>query len=65
MYDIEYLYMALQDHMTIAQVPLGHLPETRPSRINVLKCLMTDPPALLGVKFRGLAGVYRRERGAR
>ncbi len=59
MYDIEYLYAAARNGLRIAQVPVGRVAEERPSRIRLLDCLRRDPPALLGVKWRGLTGKYR------
>lgn len=59
MYDIEYLYAALQGRMRIAQIPVGRIQELRPSRIRLLRCLRTDPAALIGIKWRGLRGHYR------
>lgn len=58
MYDIEYLYIAVKNGFRIAQVPVGRLAESRPSRIRILKCLRTDPFDLLRIKWRGLAGRY-------
>lgn len=64
MYDIEYLYIAVRNRMRIATVPVGHVAEQRPSRIDLLSCLRTDPAALAGVKLRGLLGRYKlRETG--
>lgn len=59
MYDIEYLYAAVRNRMRVAQVAVGAVAETRPSRIDVTRCLCTDPPALLATKWRGLTGHYR------
>jgi glycosyltransferase involved in cell wall biosynthesis len=60
MYDIEYLYIAVKNGMRIAQVPVAPMPEVRSSRIRVLRCLVTDPLALLRVKWNGLRGRYSR-----
>lgn len=60
MYDIEYLYIAVKNGMRIAQVPVPAIPEVRSSRIRVLRCLATDPLALLRVKWNGLRGRYSR-----
>jgi dolichyl-phosphate beta-glucosyltransferase len=65
MADIEYLYMAMRDGLRIEQVPLGRIVEARPSRINVLRCLRTDPVALLGIKLRGLFSRDGSKGGAR
>lgn len=59
MYDIEYLYAAACNGLRIAQVPVGRVAEERPSRIRLMSCLRNDPPALLGVKWRGITGKYR------
>ncbi|HVR40848.1 MAG TPA: glycosyltransferase, partial [Thermoanaerobaculia bacterium] len=59
MYDIEYLYAAVQNALRIDQVPVGEITETRPSRLRLLKCLRTDPLDLLAIKWRGLLGWYR------
>ena len=60
MYDIEYLYIAVKNGMRIAQVPVPPMPEVRSSRIRVLRCLVTDPRALLRVKWNGVRGRYSR-----
>jgi glycosyltransferase involved in cell wall biosynthesis len=60
MYDIEYLYIAVKNGMRIAQVPVPPMPEVRSSRIRVLRCLVTDPLALLRVKWNGVRGRYSR-----
>lgn len=60
MYDIEYLYIAVKSGMRIAQVPVRPMPEVRSSRIRVLRCLVTDPLALMRVKWNGLRGRYSR-----
>jgi dolichyl-phosphate beta-glucosyltransferase len=59
MYDIEYLYAAVKNRMRIAQVPVGLVREVRPSRIRLLRCLRTDPAALIATKWRGMRGHYR------
>jgi len=60
MYDIEYLYIAVKRGMRIAQVPITPMRELRPSRLRVLRCLVTDPVDLLRVKWNGLRGLYTR-----
>jgi dolichyl-phosphate beta-glucosyltransferase len=60
MYDIEYLYIAVQRGMRIAQVPITPMRELRPSRLRVLRCLVTDPIDLLRVKWNGIRGRYMR-----
>jgi len=59
MYDIEYLYAAVRNRMRIEKVRVGVVHEQRPSRLLVLKCMRTDPLALIGIKWRGLRGWYR------
>jgi len=58
MYDIEYLYIAVKNGMRIAQVPVAPMRELRPSRLRVLRCLVTDPVDLLRVKWNGVRGRY-------
>ncbi len=60
MYDIEYLYMTLLDRGKIRRVPVEREPETRPSKIDVWRCVYTDPIDLLRIKAHGLAGGYDR-----
>src|ERR1051325_7779302 len=58
MYDIEYLYIAVKQRMRIAQVAVTPMRELRPSRLRVLRCLVTDPVALVRVRWTGLRGRY-------
>lgn len=58
MVDIEFLYIAVKNQMRIAQVPITPMRELRPSRLRVLRCLVTDPVALLRIKWNGLRGRY-------
>jgi dolichyl-phosphate beta-glucosyltransferase len=60
MYDVEYLYVAALEERRVVRVPVLPEPETRPSKINVLKCIYTDPLALLRIKARGVRGLYGR-----
>lgn len=60
MYDIEYLYIAVKNGMRIAQVAVTPMRELRPSRLRVLRCLVTDPADLLRVKWNGVRGRYTR-----
>ncbi|HEX2120035.1 MAG TPA: glycosyltransferase [Thermoanaerobaculia bacterium] len=60
MYDIEYLYIATKNGLSIAQVPVAPMRELRPSRLRVWRCLVTDPVDLLRVKWNGLRGRYTR-----
>jgi hypothetical protein len=60
MVDIEYLYIAMKNELRIAQVPVAPMRELRPSRLRILRCLVTDPVELLRVKWNGLRGSYTR-----
>jgi dolichyl-phosphate beta-glucosyltransferase len=59
MYDIEYLYIALERKLKIAQVPVAPMRELRPSKLRVLRCVVHDPFDLLRIKWNGLVGRYR------
>ena len=58
MYDIEYLYIALLNRLRIASVAVVPWPETRPTRLRILRCLRTDPIDLLRMKWNGIRGRY-------
>jgi len=60
MYDIEYLYIAVENGMRIAQVAVTPMRELRPSRLRVWRCLRTDPFDLLRIKWNGVRGRYTR-----
>jgi dolichyl-phosphate beta-glucosyltransferase len=60
MYDIEYLYAAIRLGACIRRVPVVQNVERRPSKIRVLRSLMTDPVDLVRVRLRGLFGHYNR-----
>lgn len=60
MYDIEYLYQAVRRGLRVETVHIEPMEEVRASRINVLRCLVNDPLALLRVKLRGVMGRYDR-----
>jgi hypothetical protein len=60
MYDIEYLYIAVKNGMRIAQVAVTPMRELRPSRLRVLRCLVTDPIDLVRLKWNGMRGRYTR-----
>lgn len=62
MYDVEYLYVAALEKRAVVHVLVVPEPETRPSKINIWKCLLTDPVALVQIKARGLRGIYSRHR---
>ena len=58
MYDIEYLYIAVLNRMRIDSVPVAPWPETRATRLRILRCLRTDPVDLLRMKWNGIRGRY-------
>jgi dolichyl-phosphate beta-glucosyltransferase len=58
MIDIEHLYIAVTNGMRIAQIAVTPVRELRPSRLRILRCIVTDPMALLRVKWNGLRGKY-------
>lgn len=58
MIDIEHLYIAVKRGLRIAQIPVEPVRELRPSRLRILRCVVTDPAALLRVKWNGLRGRY-------
>jgi dolichyl-phosphate beta-glucosyltransferase len=60
MYDIEYLYIATLNRLRIASVPIPPWPETRTTRLRILRCLRTDPVDLLRTKWNGIRGRYSR-----
>lgn len=62
MYDLEYLYMAVQAGLVIRRIPVVPNPEVRESRINLWDCLRFDPYDVVRIKIRG---VMRRFRGRR
>src|SRR6185436_5004734 len=47
MYDVEYLYQAVLRGLRVETVPIEPMAETRASRINLLRCLVNDPMALV------------------
>ena len=58
MYDIEYLYIAVLNHFRIASIAVIPWPETRATRLRILRCLHTDPVDLLRMKWNGIRGRY-------
>jgi dolichyl-phosphate beta-glucosyltransferase len=58
MYDIEYLYIAVLNRMRIDSVAVTPWPETRATRLRILRCLRTDPVDLLRTKWNGIRGRY-------
>jgi glycosyltransferase involved in cell wall biosynthesis len=58
MYDIEYLYIAVLNRLRIDSLPVRPWPETRATRLRILRCLITDPVDLLRSKWNGLRGRY-------
>jgi dolichyl-phosphate beta-glucosyltransferase len=60
MYDIEYLYIAVLNRFRIGSIPIVPWPETRATRLRILRCLRTDPIDLLRTKWNGMRGRYSR-----
>ena len=60
MYDLEYLYMAKRRGMRVERVPVGTLPEVRPSRLVLWRCLLQDPVDIARLKIAGQLGRYGR-----
>jgi len=58
MYDIEYLYIAVLNRFRIASIAITPWPETRATRLRILRCLYTDPVDLLRMKWNGVRGRY-------
>jgi dolichyl-phosphate beta-glucosyltransferase len=58
MYDIEYLYIAVLNRMRIDSVAVTPWPETRATRLRILRCLRTDPVDLVKTKWNGIRGRY-------
>ena len=58
MYDIEYLYIAVLNRFRIASIAVTPWPETRATRLRILRCLRTDPVDLLRMKWNGIRGRY-------
>jgi glycosyltransferase involved in cell wall biosynthesis len=58
MYDLEYLYAATKRGLSVQAVPVEHTPELRPSRINLVTCLLYDPFDILRFKVSGSLGRY-------
>jgi dolichyl-phosphate beta-glucosyltransferase len=58
MYDLEYLYAATRRHMRVERVAVASSGESRPSRINVWRCLVFDPFDIVKFKVKGLFGHY-------
>ena len=61
MYDIEYLYIAVLNRMRIDSVPVMPWPETRATRLRILRCLRTDPVDLLRTSGTASEDGTRRE----
>lgn len=58
MYDIEYLYIAVLNRLRIGSIRVVPWPETRATRLRILRCLRTDPIDLLRTKWNGMRGRY-------
>jgi dolichyl-phosphate beta-glucosyltransferase len=59
MYDLEYLYAATQRKLRIEAVAVEQNPEVRPTRINLLSCLVFDPLDIVRFKVSGAFGRYK------
>lgn len=59
MVDVEYLYMARFNRWKIDTVAIVPLPEIRPSRINIWRCIFYDVIDLLRIKIKGMEGYYK------
>jgi glycosyltransferase involved in cell wall biosynthesis len=59
MYDLEYLYAATQRRLRIEAVSVAQNPEVRPTRINLLSCLVFDPLDIVRFKVSGAFGRYK------
>jgi hypothetical protein len=59
MYDLEYLYAAMDQKRRVERVPVSLRGEVRPSRINVLRCVLFDPIDIVRFKVAGARGRYR------
>lgn len=60
MYDLEYLYAATRRRLRIETVSVPHNPQVRPTRINLLSCLVYDPIDIARFKLSGVLGRYER-----
>jgi glycosyltransferase involved in cell wall biosynthesis len=58
MYDLEYLYAAGVCGLAVQTVAVERCPEIRPSRINLLSCVLLDPIDIVHFKVRGVLGHY-------
>ena len=61
MYDLEYLYAAVQRGLRVEQIPVTLRGEVRASRINLLRCILVDPEQIGYFKLRGMLGYYRHD----
>jgi glycosyltransferase involved in cell wall biosynthesis len=57
-YDLEYLYAATLAKRDIRQIHVEPTAETRPSRIDVWRCIRVDSMEIVRFKLRGVAGRY-------
>lgn len=58
MYDLEYLYAATARHLKVECVDVAINPESRPSRINVWRCILYDPIDIVRFRVAGSLGRY-------
>jgi glycosyltransferase involved in cell wall biosynthesis len=59
MYDLEYLYAATVRGLHVECVDVSVNPESRPSRINVWRCILFDPLEIARFRVAGALGRYR------
>jgi hypothetical protein len=58
MYDLEYLYAAVRRGLVVERIDVTTRAEVRPTRINVLRCIVFDPIDILRLKAAGVLGRY-------
>jgi hypothetical protein len=59
MYDLEYLYAAIDRGLKYDRVPVPLSGEVRASRINVWRCILFDPFDIIKLKVAGIFGRYK------
>jgi hypothetical protein len=59
MYDLEYLYAAIDRKLKFDRVPVPLSGEVRASRINVWRCILFDPFDIIKLKVAGVFGRYK------
>jgi glycosyltransferase involved in cell wall biosynthesis len=58
MYDLEYLYAATLRNLDVRRIDVAINAESRPSRINVWRCILYDPMDIVRFKVAGSLGRY-------